>query len=56
VLGKIDLEAMYKITTQERLLQNLAYEYEKFADPRLVTAPYEGFIDSSPPVPEKRES
>ena len=27
---------MYKITTQERLLQNLVNEYEKFADPRLV--------------------
>ena len=36
VLGKIDLDAMYKITTQERLLQNLVYEYERFADPRLV--------------------
>lgn len=28
---------MYKITTQERLLQNLVNEYEKFADPRLVS-------------------
>jgi hypothetical protein len=37
VLGKIDLDAMYKITTQERLLQNLVYEYERFADPRLVS-------------------
>lgn len=27
---------MYKITTQERLIQNLVNEYEKFADPRLV--------------------
>ena len=35
-LGKIDLTAMYKITTQERLLQNLMNEYEKFLDPRLV--------------------
>jgi hypothetical protein len=35
-LGKIDLSAMYKITTQERLLQNLVNEYEKFVDPRLV--------------------
>jgi hypothetical protein len=26
---------MYKITTAERMLQNLAVEYEKFADPRL---------------------
>ena len=39
VLGKIDLDAMYKITTQERLLQNLVNEYEKFADPRLVLYP-----------------
>jgi hypothetical protein len=34
-LGKIDLAAMYKITTSERMLQNLAVEYEKIADPRL---------------------
>ena len=34
-LGKIDLAAMYKITTAERMLQNLVVEYEKLADPRL---------------------
>ena len=34
-LGNIDLAAMYKITTSERMLQNLAVEYEKLADPRL---------------------
>lgn len=34
-LGKIDLDAMYKITTAERMLQNLVCEYEKLADPRL---------------------
>ena len=34
-LGKIDLNAMYKITTAERMLQNLVCEYEKVADPRL---------------------
>ncbi|OOF96624.1 hypothetical protein ASPCADRAFT_206809 [Aspergillus carbonarius ITEM 5010] len=34
-LGKIDLNAMYKITTAERMLQNLVTEYEKLADPRL---------------------
>ncbi|KNG84283.1 sec14 cytosolic factor [Aspergillus nomiae NRRL 13137] len=34
-LGKIDLTAMYKITTAERMLQNLVTEYEKLADPRL---------------------
>jgi hypothetical protein len=34
-LGNIDLAAMYKITTAERMLQNLAVEYEKVADPRL---------------------
>ena len=33
--GKIDLSAMYKITTAERMLQNLVTEYEKLADPRL---------------------
>lgn len=37
-LGKVDLPAMYKITTQERLLQNLMNEYEKFLDPRLVSS------------------
>ncbi|KAK1783311.1 CRAL-TRIO domain-containing protein [Copromyces sp. CBS 386.78] len=34
-LGKIDLTAMYKITTAERMLTNLAVEYERLADPRL---------------------
>ncbi|KAK7527956.1 CRAL-TRIO domain-containing protein [Phyllosticta citriasiana] len=34
-LGKVDLTAMYKITTQDRMLQNLVVEYEKVADPRL---------------------
>lgn len=34
-LGNIDLAAMYKITTAERMLQNLVVEYEKLADPRL---------------------
>ena len=34
-LGKIDLNAMYKITTADRMLQNLVTEYEKLADPRL---------------------
>ncbi|KAI4245722.1 MAG: hypothetical protein L6R40_002250 [Gallowayella cf. fulva] len=34
-MGGIDLTAMYKITTAERMLQNLVVEYEKLADPRL---------------------
>lgn len=34
-LGGIDLNAMYKITTAERMLENLVNEYEKLADPRL---------------------
>ncbi|KAL9107126.1 MAG: hypothetical protein Q9227_007906 [Pyrenula ochraceoflavens] len=34
-LGNIDLNAMYKITTGERMLSNLVVEYEKLADPRL---------------------
>ncbi|KAK4098689.1 hypothetical protein N658DRAFT_499144 [Parathielavia hyrcaniae] len=34
-LGGIDLNAMYKITTAERMLTNLAVEYERVADPRL---------------------
>ncbi|KAH8697063.1 putative phosphatidylinositol transporter [Talaromyces proteolyticus] len=34
-LGKIDLTAMYKITTGERMLSNLVCEYEKLTDPRL---------------------
>ncbi|KAI4260531.1 MAG: hypothetical protein LQ352_000227 [Teloschistes flavicans] len=33
--GGIDLPAMYKITTAERMQQNLVVEYEKLADPRL---------------------
>lgn len=34
-LGNIDLNAMYKITTSDRMLSNLVVEYEKVADPRL---------------------
>lgn len=34
-LGSVDLEAMRKITTDERMLQNLVVEYEKMVDPRL---------------------
>lgn len=34
-LGKIDLNALRKITTDERMLENLVVEYEKMADPRL---------------------
>jgi hypothetical protein len=34
-LGGIDLTAMYKITSAERMLTNLAVEYERVADPRL---------------------
>ncbi|KAH6847295.1 CRAL-TRIO domain-containing protein [Chaetomium sp. MPI-CAGE-AT-0009] len=34
-LGGIDLNAMYKITTAERMLTNLAVEYERVSDPRL---------------------
>ncbi|KAI9754081.1 MAG: cytosolic factor, phosphatidylinositol/phosphatidylcholine transfer protein [Chaenotheca gracillima] len=34
-LGNVDLTAMYKITTADRMLQNLVVEYEKCADPRL---------------------
>ncbi|OJJ99229.1 hypothetical protein ASPACDRAFT_61028 [Aspergillus aculeatus ATCC 16872] len=34
-LGKIDLTALNKITTEDRMLQNLVTEYEKLADPRL---------------------
>ncbi|KKK25555.1 hypothetical protein P175DRAFT_0496139 [Aspergillus ochraceoroseus IBT 24754] len=34
-LGGIDLNAMYKITTSDRMLKNLVTEYEKLADPRL---------------------
>ncbi|KAI4207979.1 MAG: hypothetical protein LQ346_000316 [Caloplaca aetnensis] len=34
-LGGIDLTALYKITTGERMLQNLVVEYEKLSDPRL---------------------
>lgn len=34
-LGKIDLGPLYKITTPERMITNLAVEYERLADPRL---------------------
>ena len=34
-LGKVDLNALRKITTDDRMLQNLVVEYEKVADPRL---------------------
>ncbi|VUC25417.1 unnamed protein product [Clonostachys rosea] len=34
--GGIDLTAMYKITTSDRMLNNLAVEYERLADPRLT--------------------
>ncbi|KEZ43136.1 hypothetical protein SAPIO_CDS5027 [Scedosporium apiospermum] len=34
-LGGIDLTAMYKITSSDRMLTNLAVEYERLADPRL---------------------
>lgn len=37
-LGKVDLDAMRKITTDERMVQNLVVEYEKLADPRLPAA------------------
>lgn len=36
--GKIDLAAMRKISTDERMLENLVVEYEKLADPRLPAA------------------
>jgi len=34
-LGKIDLNALAKITSDDRMLQNLVVEYEKLTDPRL---------------------
>lgn len=34
-LGNVDLTAIGKITSQERMVQNLVCEYEKMADPRL---------------------
>jgi hypothetical protein len=34
-LGKVDLEKLRTITTDDRMLQNLVVEYEKLADPRL---------------------
>ncbi|KAF3923393.1 Patellin-3 [Orbilia brochopaga] len=34
-LGKINLTQLMKITKEERMLTNLAVEYERFADPRL---------------------
>lgn len=34
-LGKVDLVAMHKFTSEDRMIQNLICEYEKMADPRL---------------------
>ncbi|PSR72872.1 hypothetical protein PHLCEN_2v11239 [Hermanssonia centrifuga] len=34
-LGKLDFKALYAVTTQERQLQRLVYEYEKFLTERL---------------------
>jgi len=34
-LGNVDIEALRKVTTDERMLQNLVVEYEKMVDPRL---------------------
>ena len=34
-LGNVDITALTKITSQERMLSNLVCEYEKMADPRL---------------------
>lgn len=34
-MGKVDLNALMKITTEDRMLANLVCEYEKMADPRL---------------------
>ena len=34
-LGQIDITALYKLTTQERLLRRLVWEYEKFLQDRL---------------------
>lgn len=37
-LGKIDLDKLRTITTDERMLENLVVEYEKLSDPRLPAA------------------
>jgi len=34
-LGKLDVKALYAVTTQDRLLRRLVYEYEKFLTERL---------------------
>lgn len=34
-LGNVDLTALQKITSEDRMVQNLVCEYEKMADPRL---------------------
>lgn len=34
-LGKVDIPALMKITTEERMLSNLVVEYERVSDPRL---------------------
>lgn len=34
-LGKLDVKALYNITTQDRMLKQLVYEYEKFLSDRI---------------------
>jgi len=38
ILGKVDMAALNKITTEERLLQRFVWEYEKFLTERLPAA------------------
>ena len=45
-LDTIDIPAMYKVTTQKRLLQNLVVEYEKFEDIKLVYQPWKSLMNS----------
>lgn len=46
-LGKIDVNALFEITTQERLLQNLIVEAEKLERQRFVLISILSFPDSS---------
>jgi hypothetical protein len=37
-VGKLDVKALYAVTTQDRMLKQLVYEYEKFLTDRLPAA------------------
>lgn len=51
ILGKIDVNKLYQVTTQERQLQRLVVEYERFLRERQVNACQQSasLVDVQPP-------